>query len=79
MDSTYIYIYVFTYDWISSTWETFSFDMLYSKQMNRKINHGTIEKINYYNIYKNIHDIKFQSKFIKIALNFFLFLFKNTF
>lgn len=79
MDSTYIYIYVFTYDWILSTWETFSFDMLYSKQMNRKINHGTIEKINYYNIYKNIHDIKFQSKFIKIALNFFLFLFKNTF
>lgn len=53
--------------------------MLYSKQMNRKINHGTIEKINYYNIYKNIHDIKFQSKFTKIALKFFLFLFKNTF
>lgn len=47
--------------------------------MNRKINHETIEKINYYNIYKNIHDIKFQSKFTKIALKFFLFLFKNTF
>lgn len=47
--------------------------------MNRKINHGTIEKINYYNIYKNIHDIKFQSKFIKIALNFFYFYLKIHF